>query len=244
MSLGDDNVKTQFRNVIVQDLYSRVYYQVDNQVWSQVIVYLKKTTSILDPDPFYNEFQFRFKNYASLAGNNDHWNIDYVKLDKNRSVVDTIIQDIGISEPIPSIVKTYSRLPWKQFTAATDLVDNISVITINNNPSITPTTDWKVDATELNTSASLYSSSTLSFPADALVSRSFNPSADYVVPTLPAGDYIIRSQFASRPSAGNLISSNDTVYNDQYFDCLLAYDDGSAERAYGLEGLGIKVSFY
>ena len=27
-----------------------------------------------------NEFQFRFKNYASLSGNNDWWNIDYVRL--------------------------------------------------------------------------------------------------------------------------------------------------------------------
>lgn len=51
----------------------------------------------------YNGFQFRFKNYASLTGNNDHWHIDYVRLDKNRSVTDTSISDIAFSMPLPLI---------------------------------------------------------------------------------------------------------------------------------------------
>ena len=50
---------------------------------------------------FYNTFQFRFRNKASLYGNNNHWHIDYVKLNQHRSVFDTIIPDIAFIYPYP-----------------------------------------------------------------------------------------------------------------------------------------------
>ena len=37
----------------------------------------------------HQKFRFRFFNYATLSGNFDHWNLDYVLLDKFNSVSDT-----------------------------------------------------------------------------------------------------------------------------------------------------------
>jgi hypothetical protein len=71
-----------------------------------------------------NGFQFRFVNWASLSanlndpsmiGNCDHWNIDYVYLDKNRNAADTSLADVAFRTPLRSILKTYESMPWKQF---------------------------------------------------------------------------------------------------------------------------------
>ena len=69
-------------------------------------------------------FQFRFYNLASLSNykddpgritNCDHWNIDYVMLDKNRFPEDTIPHDVVISKPLKSLLKNFEAMPWKQF---------------------------------------------------------------------------------------------------------------------------------
>jgi len=69
-------------------------------------------------------FKFRFVNYASLSpnmndpsmnGNCDHWNIDYVLIDRNRNEADTLFPDVAFRYPLRSILKTYEAMPWKQF---------------------------------------------------------------------------------------------------------------------------------
>ena len=56
-------------------------------------------------------FQFRFKNYATLSGAMDHWHIDYVRLNKNRSAVDSLIVDVAVVKASRSIYKTYEAVP-------------------------------------------------------------------------------------------------------------------------------------
>jgi len=46
----------------------------------------------------------------------------------------------------------------------------------------------------------------------------------------------MNSSMAMFPTARNLISSNDSIFSQVCFDKVMAYDDGSAERAYGLSG--------
>ena len=71
-------------------------------------------------------FQFRFRNYASLSsnsdipglrGNSDHWHIDLVYLNKGRSYTDTLINDIAFYRPIKSILKNFEAIPWLHFNA-------------------------------------------------------------------------------------------------------------------------------
>ena len=74
---------------------------------------------------FFNKaFQFRFRNLASLeytdenptwAGNVDFWNIDYVRLDRGRSLQDTFIDDITIAANPGSLLQNYEAMPWKQY---------------------------------------------------------------------------------------------------------------------------------
>lgn len=203
--------------------------------------------SATDPDPFYKGFQFRFKNYASLAGNNDHWHIDYIRLDKNRFSKDTLISDIAVINPMPSILKKFSLMPYKQFQGNSDLDSSIVLYVRNMNLATTPTVDFAFHCDEINTSTSVYASPTLSFTAASdIQSRGLDPKTSYTVvsPVLTNVDYTYVSSFQTNPSSSNLLSSNDTVSSNQVFDNLLAYDDGSAERAYGLEGSGVKKFAY
>ncbi len=80
-----------------------------------------------DTSYFHTGFRFRFKNYASLPksqsfpgydSNADHWNIDYVYLDKGRSETDTSIKDVSMITNLTSILKSYESVPWSHFPNA------------------------------------------------------------------------------------------------------------------------------
>jgi hypothetical protein len=68
-------------------------------------------------------FMFRFVNYASLGqasdnsmlGNCDHWNLDYIVLDRNRLASDTSVADVAFRTRMRSVLKTHEAMPWKQF---------------------------------------------------------------------------------------------------------------------------------
>ncbi|MGM0464740.1 MAG: hypothetical protein ACQEQW_08780, partial [Bacteroidota bacterium] len=77
-----------------------------------------------NPDYLYKGFRFRFINYASIsttigdpamAGNSDHWHIDYIYLNRNRSAADTIPADVAFTSPVRSVLNTYESMPWPQF---------------------------------------------------------------------------------------------------------------------------------
>jgi hypothetical protein len=64
-------------------------------------------------DTFYhNAFQFRFINIASPNTNDDVWNLDYVKLAKNRSRVDTVLNDLAFAQEPSSILLEYTSMPY------------------------------------------------------------------------------------------------------------------------------------
>lgn len=65
---------------------------------------------------FKKGFQFRFKNYAGLSANKDHWMVDYVYMNANRTHADTLFRDIALVSPPPTILDVYTRMPFQQFT--------------------------------------------------------------------------------------------------------------------------------
>lgn len=60
-------------------------------------------------------FQFRFKNYATLNANTNHWLLDYVRLDEGRNINDTLVNDVAFVSPAPSILRDYQQMPARQF---------------------------------------------------------------------------------------------------------------------------------
>lgn len=192
-------------------------------------------------------FRFGFRNRASIPknedyrdkwGNVDHWNIDYVRLDRNRNMADTIIRDVAFYKPIPSLLKDYESIPWDHFGVAynTIYLPNITLNYFNNDSAIRNVTR----------SASIYNE-----VWDNLFDPGNSSTQDILPQTAVSHNIsaIYPFQFARGDTASYLIKAwlrtdafdnkqNDTIYRRQVFRDYFAYDDGTAERGYGLRGQG------
>jgi len=144
--LGDapniqDSLVLEFKNEY-EDLWVNVWGinidDVTDNDFKQYYVAIRDTNLIAGPRYFYQDFQFRFRNIASLSGNNDHWNIDYIRLDRNRALVeqDTVIRDVAFLYDFPNSLSTYSMLPWSQFQAGADSFNALIEIPIRDNGQI------------------------------------------------------------------------------------------------------------
>ncbi|TDB65377.1 T9SS type A sorting domain-containing protein [Arundinibacter roseus] len=62
-------------------------------------------------------FQFRFRSFGRLSGAFDTWHLDYIYLDKNRTLADPFIKDIAVRKPLTPLLKGYTSMPFKQYYA-------------------------------------------------------------------------------------------------------------------------------
>lgn len=188
---------------------------------------------------FYDGFQFRFRNKASLTGNNDHWHIDYVRLDKNRSLNDTIIDDIAIITPMPSVLKKYYTMPAKQYIGSDDLSDtlNIYVRNLNYFNNNAPATNFQgLGEENFPANSIIYNEAIQTFNAGYSNVINRNPQAGFAMPTALGTADSVSISLKEWISPFDILRTNDTVSGTQIFSNELAYDDGSAEKAYGLFG--------
>ncbi|HAB90163.1 MAG TPA: hypothetical protein DCF84_06465, partial [Bacteroidetes bacterium] len=212
--------------------------------FTQVYIEVRDTNLLAGPRYFYNGFKFRFKNYATLSGNNDHWHIDYVRLDQSRdpNSSDTLIQDVAFIEPYPNIFTNYSQMPWQHFLANPSLEDTLS-IPIRDNGQLGGITAGAMPleayTIENTTGDTIYALTGQNFnPTSVIRYREIYPNNDFTIPMLPFfGDTAQwNASVIVSPSNQNDILGNDTLKGFFPFSKELAYDDGSAERSYGVEG--------
>ena len=192
-------------------------------------------------------FRFRFRNRASLqpnkdfpdkTGNVDHWNLDYIRLDRFRFAGDTILRDVAFSQPLGSILKDLSSLPWSQFeTAYAKVLDPNLPAVYKNLDTIARNVTRSLSIEELLFQET-YSPGTPTaqdIPAggESTVEFGFIYPIDF-----DRGDSaVIRYTAALRTDEFDP-KENDTVYYDQVYSDYWSYDDGTAEAGYGLRGQG------
>ena len=70
--------------------WERVWFSISD---SSMTNFKKVVNIINEPRFLHSNFQFRFRNYATVNGNFDHWHIDYIKLDNLNSLSDTTVLD-------------------------------------------------------------------------------------------------------------------------------------------------------
>ncbi len=202
-----------------------------------------------DPAYLKKGFRFRFKNYASQLENPDQfdkranvdlWHIDYLKLDKNRFVSDTINRDVAFLEPIKSLLKDYTSIPWSHFEAAynTQRAPFIGVV-IQNHDTISRNIGASLEIRDLLNSGPVYKVPVLynDLPSgDTLFyDYSYNYPFDFSIGDSGAFEIkaIIQTDvFDYKP--------NDTLKHIQKFHDQYALDDGTAEASYGFRGAGTK----
>ena len=192
-------------------------------------------------------FQFRFVNYASLSlnltdpsmvGNCDIWNIDYVLLNKNRNGGDTVFADVAFTLPLRSLLKTHEAMPWKQFRQV-DLQEMGSSIPVHyrNNDTITRNITRNFEIWDVNKNSQAHFFSAGATNINPLTSVDYNANLVYTFNTSSNDSALFRIT-ASLKTDNFDPKGNDTLVYFQVFNNYFAFDDGSSEGGYGINGLG------
>jgi hypothetical protein len=192
-------------------------------------------------------FQFRFINYASLSpnlsdpsmvGNCDIWNIDYVLVDKNRNSGDTVFADVSFRLPLRSLLKTHEAMPWKQFRQI-ELQEMGSSITVQyrNNDTITRnvTRNFEIWDVYKNSESHFFSAGASNI--DPLTNFNYRANLIYTFNTENTDSALFRIKCSLKTDEFDP-KENDTLVYFQVFKNYFAFDDGSSEGGYGINGLG------
>jgi hypothetical protein len=196
-------------------------------------------------------FMFRFINYASLssgatdpsmAGNCDQWNIDYVLLGKNRNDADTAAADVAFTKPVRSILKTYESMPWVQFRQVF-LSEMGPWITINyqNNDKIVRNVTRNFKIFDVYKNVESFSFSAGATNIEPLTTVTYNANLIYTFNSTGTDSALFRISSILKTDIFDP-KDNDTLVYYQKFGNYFAYDDGTAEAGYGINGLGSKNS--
>jgi hypothetical protein len=192
-------------------------------------------------------FQFRFVNYASLSpnltdpsmiGNCDIWNIDYVLLDKNRNSADTSFADVAYTLPLRSLLKSHEAIPWKQFKQIYLQEMGASIpVHYRNNDIITRNVTRNFEIWDVYRKAQAYAFTAGATNIGPLTTVDYNANLVYTYNTTNDDSALFRVT-ASLKTDNFDPKENDTLVYYQAFYNYFAFDDGSAESGYGVNGLG------
>jgi hypothetical protein len=221
---------------------------------------------ISEPAYLLSGFRFRFVNYASISVHPDfpgrstacdHWHLDFVYLDRGRSMADARIPDIALTKAQAPLSTIYESVPARHFDKAkADLFGNptnLEITYVNlgwGTKSVTRNFRFRslygVGNTVSHTGGSENVHDGEIIPFSYAV-----PQYDFSIPD-DSGAFEIRSWLVSdsdpSPFRRALRANDTTIYVHKFHD-YYAYDDGTAENGYGLFGSGtaggrVAVKFY
>jgi hypothetical protein len=191
-------------------------------------------------------FKFRFVNWASLAksddpsmiGNCDQWNVDYVYLNRNRNAADTTFADVAFRTPVRSLLKTHEAMPWKQFRQVY-LQEMGSSIPIHyrNNDLIVRNVTRNFEIRDMYTNTVSYSFSAGATNIDPRTNVDYNANLIYTFNSSNNDSALFKITCYLKTDDFDP-KENDTIHYNQVFNNYFAYDDGTSEAGYGINGLG------
>ncbi len=196
-----------------------------------------------------NGFRMRFRNYATLSGAFDHWHVDYVRLAGQRTFDDVILVDVAYVYPPTTLLNTYTSVPFHRFEAAAsaNMAPSVSLplrnldindrfITYGMSASLTDGTGLVNFTNGTNTSGNASSM----FGTTHAVNS--NPN-NFVYNTSLSTDFAFWKVKCWSNATPDINRDNDTASFVQELSNYYAYDDGSAEMAYGIGGAGSKLAY-
>jgi hypothetical protein len=233
-----------------QDSLILEFYDAESDSWTSqwsseghdlssfAIVYIP----IIDDLYFSPDFRFRFRNFATLSGNLDHWHLDVVWIDKNRSMNELGFSDVGFQYPVNRLLSNYTAMPYThyQLVSSAFMIDEATAQLRNNNNVAINLSGVKM----LNYSeGSLVNETPFpgtidNFPAQSSASFDipvYDGSSGYIFDPNLDGDFVsFRNEFVMSSGTFDLIEDNDTIIFNQRLENYYSYDDHSAEAGIGL----------
>jgi hypothetical protein len=248
-----DSLVLQFKSPGLANSFHNVWAKKGTTLSSSDSTWKLVMIPITDTSYLKKGFQFRFKNYATLSGNTDHWSIDYVYLNKLRSKVDTAFNDVSFVYNGTPLLKNYSEMPWEQFKKS-ELRDTVTnLLRFNNVGTPIPVSYGHQITNDFSSSVlsnfisggtfnllpyeNTHTYTACDFAAGCLKRVAIDTT------TLPFPGSGLISYPLTAPAqfkikhfigASNLNPQNDTLEMTQSFYSSYAYDDGTAENSVGL----------
>ncbi len=194
-------------------------------------------------------FRFRIAAYGARGGAYDIWNVDYVQLDKDRNASDSVITEPAFARPHPLIIgtKNYTSWPW-WLDMSNSLANRPSNLTFTyRRMGTVPSGGWSLNLGQYRwiENGNLVQQLT-AVPVITNTQHDQDQTFDVAVPSsalgLLSGPTVVETEVWFDGSAAGL-RSNDTVRGRLELDNFLSLDDGTAERAYGIENvIGSRVA--
>ncbi len=216
---------------------------------------------VTDNDYLKTGFRFRLRNIVSITSNDevlglranvDHWNIDYVMLDKGRHKYDTAFKDAAFITPAPNVLKDLTAMPWKHYVKiqASESPWKNTIETQHKNlyeqelpgeDGVYTKRDFKIKNYKYDKSFNNFDGGF--FFMGPLKTQTFNVELterpnENIFPGIFDDDSakFEMIHYLTVDDTFNINKRNDTVTHMQKFHNYYAYDDGSAEAGYGLVG--------
>ncbi len=209
----------------------------ETDTFKQIFIPLNST------DFLYKDFQFRWVNYTKSTGNLNHWNLDYIRLDKGRNPNNDNIEDVGIVNVNNGLIKDYFNVPYSHYKLNSNIKGSGPKVTVGNLYSKNGIqTRFQLDIkNKYNKEIFIqpFASSSRNILKSSDTTEKFDiPFFDTLstpTPSLKFTYQIAPQSNDNLPSNYNATSDNNKVELTHHFLPWYSYDDGSAEGAFGLD---------
>ena len=227
--------QTESYNVIWMG--ARTDYPTDT--FTQIIVRIDSTY-------FHDDMQFRFKNVYGNYGNLDHWNLDYIRLNKENYNQIKYYDDIALSSTTGSgsLLTPYTSMPYDHFSVSpTTYIKTTQKIVASNNSSAPKPMQYSRTIKD-PTGTTIDSIGTATGAIVNIGEFAFNTPNTPLgwTPTSDSTVFTTTYKTANFGTGDNNILTNDTQTVPTIFSNYYAYDDGTAENGYAIMNVTGKVA--
>lgn len=214
----------------------------ENQFFKKVMI------PIVDSCFFVEDFQILFFNYGTLPtqaypndrSNMDMWNVDFVYLDKNRSVEHDSYPLVSLTSTVPSFLKRYQSMPYKHYKENPIIaINNSFEIYMSNMDSLIHQVKYSCEVVDNNSPWEYnYRTNTLVlnlYRSDGIKTEQIS-MGNFIYPYNESFDttsYTIRHYIEVVDEHSGEVRG-DSIIRHQGFYNYFAYDDGTPEMGYGL----------
>lgn len=229
---SDDSLVVDFWNVDSarwERVWSMKGQEMQNDQWRWASI------SANDPKWLKNGFRFRLGTYGAQSGGFDVWNVDYLSMESNRTAADTVIEDPAMTIPHANLLQHFTHIPWFHMGSA-QFKQNISLGYRRNGP--VPTGGWslylgkyKLYQDQVKIAQDTIASVITNLDHDVDLNYNVNVRVQNIFTPTASTELKMVSWFDGE-NVG--IRKNDSSVFQVVYDNDYAFDDGSAERVYGL----------
>ncbi len=205
---------------------------------------------IIDASLLKNGFRMRFSNRASLGGAVDHWHIDYVRLDRNRTAADTLLQDVTFVYPANTLLAPWTSVPFNKFNEdpAHYMAQNVDLLQKNlyTVPAFilwgysSDSTCTGLVAQRSGYGSNISGNELSTFNSAHPINSGTSPFIYDFSGCIDAGFPKVKFWTNATPDANRY---NDTTRFTQEISNYYSYDDGSAEAGYWLNTSGGRIAY-